>query len=54
VFFLGVAPQGDNWASCCGIHSTRMMIDEGAMPIGSALLAALGERFLAEGFETTT
>jgi hippurate hydrolase len=50
MFFLGVAPQGDNWASCCGIHSTRMMIDEGAMPIGSALLAALGERFLAEGF----
>ncbi len=52
MFFLGVAPQGDNWASCCGIHSTRMMIDEGAMPIGSALLAALGERFLAEGFST--
>ncbi|MEJ6010135.1 M20 family metallopeptidase [Novosphingobium aquae] len=50
MFFLGVAPQGDNWASCCGIHSTRMMIDEGAMPIGSALLAALGERFLADGF----
>lgn len=50
MFFLGVAPQGDNWASCCGIHSTRMMIDEGAMPIGSALLAALGERFLTEGF----
>ena len=52
MFFLGVAPQGDNWASCCGIHSTRMMIDEGAMPIGSALLAALGERFLADGFES--
>ncbi len=52
MFFLGVAPQGDNWASCCGIHSTRMMIDEGAMPIGSALLAALSERFLAEGFST--
>lgn len=54
MFFLGVAPQGDNWASCCGIHSTRMMIDEGAMPIGSALLAALGERFLAEGFGPDT
>ncbi|MFM5932253.1 MAG: M20 family metallopeptidase [Novosphingobium sp.] len=50
MFFLGVAPEGDNWAQCCGIHSTRMMIDEGAMPIGAALLAGLGERFLAEGF----
>jgi metal-dependent amidase/aminoacylase/carboxypeptidase family protein len=50
MFFLGVAPQGDNWANCCGIHSTKMMVDESAMPIGAALLAALGERFLAEGF----
>jgi hippurate hydrolase len=50
MFFLGVAPEGDNWAQCCGIHSTRMMIDEGAMPIGAALLAALGETFLAKGF----
>lgn len=50
MFFLGVAPQGDNWAQCCGIHSTRMIVDESAMPIGAALLAALGERFLSEGF----
>ncbi len=50
MFFLGVAPQGDNWAQCCGIHSPRMIVDESAMPIGAALLAALGERFLSGGF----
>ena len=50
MFFLGVARQGADWGSCCGIHSTRMMIDESVMPSGAAFLAGLAERFLAEGF----
>jgi hippurate hydrolase len=50
MFFLGVAPQGSDWSSCCGIHSSRMTIDEAAMPRGAALLAGLAERFLAHGF----
>ena len=50
MFFLGVAAEGADWASCCGIHSTRMMVDETTLPRGAALLATLGERFLAEGF----
>jgi metal-dependent amidase/aminoacylase/carboxypeptidase family protein len=50
MFFIGVAPQGDNWASCCGIHSPRMMLDEAVLPLGAAFLAGLAERFLAEGF----
>lgn len=50
MFFLGVAPEGADWSSCCGIHSTRMMIDESVMPRGAALLAGLAERFLAEAF----
>ena len=50
MFFLGVAPQGDNWASCCGIHSPRMMLDEAVLPQGAALLAGLAERFLETGF----
>jgi len=50
MFFLGVAHQGDDWSQCCGIHSTRMMVDESVMPRGAALLAALGQQFLAEGF----
>ncbi len=50
MFFLGVAQEGDDWAHCCGIHSTRMMVDESVLPTGAALLAALGEQFLAKGF----
>ena len=50
MFFLGVAHEGDDWANCCGIHSTRMMVDESVLPMGVALLAGLAERFLARGF----
>ena len=50
MFFLGFAPEGDNWASCCGIHSTRMMLDEAVLPQGAAYLAGLAQRFLATGF----
>jgi hippurate hydrolase len=50
MFFIGVAHEGADLASCCGLHSTKMVLDEGVMPKGAALLAALAERFLAEGF----
>jgi len=50
MFFLGAAPEGANWSACCGIHSTRMMLDEAVLPRGAALLAGLAERFLARGF----
>jgi hippurate hydrolase len=50
MFFLGVSHQGDDWANCCGIHSTRMMVDESVMPQGAALLAGLAESFLERGF----
>jgi hippurate hydrolase len=50
MFFLGVAKEGDDWANCCGIHSTRMMVDEEVLPKGAAFLAGLAEEFLAEGF----
>jgi hippurate hydrolase len=50
MFFLGVAPEGADYHACEGIHSTRMMVDESALPRGAALLAGLGERFLADGF----
>lgn len=51
MFFLGVAPEGDNWASCCGIHSSRMHVDESALPNGTAILAGCALRFLEHGFE---
>ncbi|MFN6935374.1 MAG: M20 family metallopeptidase [Tsuneonella sp.] len=51
MFFLGVAHEGDDWRSCCSIHSTRMMVDESVMPRGSALLAGCAMRFLERGFD---
>ena len=50
MFFLGVSHEGEDWQQCCGIHSTRMMVDEAVLPRGAALLAGLGEQFLARGF----
>ena len=50
MFFLGVAHEGADWRSCCSIHSTRMMVDESVLPLGTALLAGCAMRFLAEGF----
>ncbi|MBV1689773.1 amidohydrolase [Novosphingobium sp. G106] len=51
MFFLGVSHEGEDWTKCCGIHSTKMMLDESVMPRGSALLAGLAESFLERGFE---
>ena len=50
MFFLGAAADGADWRHACGIHSPRMMLDETVMPLGSALLAGLATRFLAQGF----
>jgi hippurate hydrolase len=50
MFFLGVSHEGEDWAHCCGIHSTRMMLDESVMPRGAAFLAGLATRFLDRGF----
>ena len=50
MLFLGVSRADEDWTQCCGIHSTRMMLDESVMPRGSALLAGLAERFLESGF----
>lgn len=50
MFFLGVAHEGVDWKQCCSIHSTRMVVDESVLPLGTALLAGCAERFLAEGF----
>jgi hippurate hydrolase len=51
MFFLGVSHEGQDWRSCCGIHSPRMVVDEAVMPFGAALLAGCAERFLSHGFE---
>ena len=51
MFFLGVAHEGTDWRQCCGIHSTRMMVDESVLPLGTALLAGCAQRFLLRGFD---
>ena len=50
MFFLGVAEDGADWKHCCGIHSTKMMVDEKALPRGAAFLAGLAEGWLAQGW----
>ncbi|MCB2087784.1 MAG: M20 family metallopeptidase [Sphingomonadaceae bacterium] len=51
MFFLGVAQEGEDWSQCCGIHNSRMMVDETALPHGTAVLAGCALRFLAQGFD---
>jgi len=50
MFFLGVAQEGDDWSQCCGLHSSRMMVDESVLPRGVAFLAGCAARFLEEGW----
>lgn len=51
MFFLGAAAQGVNWQDCCGLHSTKMVLDESVMPRGAAFLAGCAMRYLAQGWE---
>ena len=48
--FLGAAPEGSDFRSCCALHSNRMVIEEAAMARGLAMHCALAEAFLNEGF----
>jgi hippurate hydrolase len=50
MFFLGVAAEGEDWRSCCSIHSPRMVVDENALPIGTAMLAGCALEFLEQGW----
>jgi hippurate hydrolase len=52
MFFLGASHEGDDWRSCCGLHSNRMVLDDSVMARGAALHAAIAERYLSEGFES--
>jgi len=50
MFFLGASHEGDDWRSCCGLHSNRMVLDDNVMARGAALHAAIAEHYLAKGF----
>ncbi|MEO6153413.1 MAG: M20 family metallopeptidase [Croceibacterium sp.] len=49
--FLGVAGESDDWRTCCGIHSSRMVVDETVLPRGAAFLAGCAVRFLERGWD---
>jgi amidohydrolase len=49
--FLGVAASGADLKRCCGIHSSRMMVDETVLPRGAAFLAGCATRFLELGWD---
>ena len=49
--FLGVAEAGADWRECCGIHSSRMLVDETVLPRGAAFLAGCAARFLERGWD---
>jgi len=51
MFFLGVSAEGVDWQGCCGLHSSRMIVDESVMPKGSAFLAGCALQFLEKGWE---
>ena len=52
MFFLGVKPEGVQQPAPC--HSNRMVLDEEGMVYGTALYAAVAERYLeAGGFEVS-
>jgi hippurate hydrolase len=48
--FLGAAPEGGDFKTCCGLHSNRMVLDESAMARGVAMHCAFAEAFLNDGF----
>jgi amidohydrolase len=51
MLFLGAVPQGSDHATCCGLHSNRMILDETVMARGAAMHCAVAEAFLGHGFE---
>ena len=44
--FLGAAPQGGDWRTCCALHSNRMVLDESVMARGVAMHCGFAQAFL--------
>ncbi|MBV8592853.1 MAG: amidohydrolase [Caulobacteraceae bacterium] len=49
--FLGAAPEGGDYRTCCGLHSNRMVLDERVMARGIALHCAMAEAMLSPALE---
>ena len=46
-----VAEAGADFRQCCGIHSSRMLVDETVLPRGTAFLAGCATLFLERGWD---
>jgi hippurate hydrolase len=49
--FLGAAPEGGDYRSCCSLHSNRMVLDERVMARGIAMHCAMAEAALSGDLE---
>jgi hippurate hydrolase len=49
--FLGAAPDGGDYRTCCALHSNRMVIDETVMARGIAMHCAMAEAMLNGSLE---
>ncbi|HEY5072775.1 MAG TPA: M20 family metallopeptidase [Caulobacteraceae bacterium] len=49
--FLGAAPEGGDFRTCCALHSNRMVLDERVMARGIAMHCAVAQAAL-EGFDS--
>jgi hippurate hydrolase len=44
--FLGAAPEGGDYRTCCALHSNKMVLDENVMARGVAMHCAFAQAFL--------
>jgi hippurate hydrolase len=49
--FLGAAPQGGDYRTCCALHSNRMVLNEDVMARGIAMHCAMAEAALSADLE---
>ncbi|MBS0411305.1 MAG: amidohydrolase [Proteobacteria bacterium] len=49
--FLGAAPEGGDFRTCCALHSNRMVLDETVMARGIAMHCAMAEAALSGDLE---
>ena len=49
--FLGAAPEGGDYRTCCALHSNRMVLDETVMARGIAMHCAMAEAMLSGDLE---
>jgi hippurate hydrolase len=49
--FLGGAPEGGDYRTCCALHSNRMVVDEAVMARGIAMHCAMAEAMLGGELE---